>query len=130
PGNQPSLDGTLEPCDFFGTLGLQMIPDQPSASGPNEFGIGWVLGVEVFTGRNRLRDELLMILLAHTLGVVGKANIEMGLKDQMDQLVGRLRHENTQLSPPCHARRDGCLVFLLSAARPANSAAAKSGEQD
>jgi hypothetical protein len=105
PGDQAALDGALEPPDAGRILRVEVIPDEPRAGRPDEGRTPGVLGEEVLAGGDRLRDELLVILLSHALGVIGEADIEMGLVDEVD---GRSGHDVSVISLQCRARRGGC----------------------
>ena len=84
PADEAALDGAFEPPDLVGILRRQMIPDQPGARGPHEGRIGRILGEEVLTRVDRLRNEALVVLRSHPRCVVGEADVEMGLEDQVD----------------------------------------------
>ena len=86
PADEAALDRFLEPAHGGSRLGFEVVEDQPGASGPDEGRARRVLVPEVRCRVDRLRDEALVILAADLLGMVGKADIEMRLEDEMDGL--------------------------------------------
>ncbi len=63
-----------------------MIPDQPGASRPDEARLIRVLGEEVRARLDCLWNEPVVILFADLFRVIGEADVEMRLEDQMDAL--------------------------------------------
>ena len=94
PADQAPLDRPFQ-AGRRGFAGmLEMVEDQPGARRPDEFWMRRILVEEMLAGIDRLRDEALMVLPAHLLGMVGEADVEVRLEDEMDHLFshqGRFR---------------------------------------
>jgi hypothetical protein len=55
--------------------------------------------MEMRAGLDRLRDEALVILTADFFGMIRKADVEMGLEDQMHTLFGHFHSIGPALPP-------------------------------
>lgn len=89
PTDHPLLDRPFKPRHLLGRTRIEVVPDEPGAGRPDELRVLRVLGVKMLARRDRLRDEALVIEPPHVFRMVGEADIEMGLEDQVDASSGQ-----------------------------------------